>query len=273
MKERTSAVTRKHMELSATSEARSTSATIMRHNTGLLLLVLPLRVAALRAGGAFPVPCVSSPRCSCQIVAKVGQIDESPAIKKARSALLEEVSRDERSLQSIASLLSTLETGVPPPKKLKRAVLGDWKLVFASDEAAVAPFTAGGASGPFAVLEDVYMRLKSDDVQAIEVIRKVGPFGNTAQSLFGKWSVAGADGFSWRTKYMVNENSREVEPPKDAPTAHAARATHVSAELLVLRRDADSGSYVIWTKLGSGELKKQLDDYAVDSENIMAGIP
>ena len=189
-------------------------------------------------------------------------------MKKARSALLAEVARDERSLQSIASLLDTLETDVPPPKKLKRAATGDWKLVFASDEAAVTPFTAGGASGPFAVLEDVFMRLKGDDMQAIEIIRKVGPFGNTAQSLFAKWGV-NEESFSWRTTYMVNQNSREVEPPKDMPTKHVARVTHASTELLVLRRDSDSSSYAIWTKLGSGALKKELDDYSVDAELVL----
>ena len=196
----------------------------------------------------------------------------------ARTALLAEVAREERSLPSVAASLTKLEADFEamPAKKRARALQGDWKLVFASDEAAVAPFTTGSASGPFAVLEDVYLRLSSSDLQAIEVVRKVGPFGNAAQSLHGRWSVtAGGEGegdvLSWRTMFMVNERSREVDPPKDMPTANEARVTHVSSELLVVRRADDASSYVIWTRFDKGELKKALDDASVESEMILTG--
>ena len=110
----------------------------------------------------------------------------------AASQLLAEVAKEQRSLPAIASLVATLEAA-PPPPKLKKAVLGDWKLTFASDEAAVGPFTTGAADGKFVVLEEVLARMADGSkptITSVEVIRRIGPFGNSASSLNGFWSLS-----------------------------------------------------------------------------------
>jgi len=66
---------------------------------------------------------------------------------------------------------------------------------------------------------------------------------------------------------MIDERGREVKP-SDGGMARKARATHVSSQLMVMRRDA-ADSYVIFTKLGKGELKKELDAYSLDTELIL----
>ena len=42
-------------------------------------------------------------------------------------------------MDTVRAAVATL-AGAPRPKKLKRALVGDWKLTFVSDEAALAPF-------------------------------------------------------------------------------------------------------------------------------------
>lgn len=198
---------------------------------------------------------------------------EDPAVTKAASALLVEVGKEDRSMASIDKLVGTLETTPRNNNKIKKAVLGDWKLVYATDADAVKLFTSGGADGPFAVLEDVYLRLQSgSEVQSIEVVRKIGPFGNVAQSLFGKFQLGGggedeADTLSWRPTYMVNERGREVDAPSDAAARKEWQLTHVSSELLVLRRTASS--YVVCTKLAKGKLSAALEEAAVDADLIL----
>ena len=64
---------------------------------------------------------------------------------------------------------------------------------------------------------------------------------------------------------MIDERGREVKP-SDGGKARKARATHVSPQLMVMRQDGVADSYVIFTKLGKGELKKELDAYSVDTE-------
>ena len=108
--------------------------------------------------------------------------EENPELQRARTTILAEVEKEQRSLEAIASALAILEAA-PPPAKLKRAVTGDWKLVFASDAAAVEPFSVGTASGPFVVLEDIYHRMQTagETVQSIE--------GEYARSAFGRWAA------------------------------------------------------------------------------------
>jgi len=225
----------------------------------LLLLAAPAAQALLLA---WPAP----PRCPAPLL---------KAAADAGAALLEEIGRDERSLATMASLLAELESAGSPAteKKLKRAVVGDWKLVFVSDESALAPFTATGASGPFVVLEDVYSRWFSDDtVQSIEVVRKVGPFGNVANSLCGRWGARRSSEdetsvLTWRPQYMIDERYREVDPPSTAP--REMRVSHVSDELLALRLKEAEESYCIFTRLAKGALKKELDAFSVESEMVM----
>ena len=192
--------------------------------------------------------------------------EEDLATQQARTTLLGEIAKEQRSMDTITTSLATLEAS-PVPGKLKRAVVGDWKLVFASDQSAVAPFVTGASDGPFAVLEDIYHRVETLNVQSIEITRKIGPFGNMCNSLHGKWSVADGDGdvMSWKTQYMLDERGREVKPPGGG-ASHRARASHISSELLVLRPEAAAQSYAVFTKLGKGKLKKELDDYSIDTE-------
>ena len=155
----------------------------------LVLLLSPLlhahavEILAGRAAWMFARPRCRIPQLS------LAAVDEAAAAY-ARTALLEEVAKPQRSLPAIAEHVATLEAAAQP-SKLKRKLQGDWKLKFASDEAAVTPFTSGAADGPFAVLEEVYHRLLSGDAtQSLEVVRKIGPFGNSLQALCGKWRVA-----------------------------------------------------------------------------------
>jgi len=196
------------------------------------------------------------------------EADETPAVKQARTALLSEIVKEQRSMETIASALATLE-GSPSPAKLKRAMVGDWKLVFASDGNALAPFATGASAGPFTVLEDIYHRIESLSVQSLEVTRKIGPFGNSCNSLHGRWSFVTGDEnlMSWKVQYMLDERGREVNAPGDG-VARRARASHVSSSLLVLRPEAEGAaqSYAIFSRLGTGQLKKELDGYSVGSE-------
>jgi len=216
----------------------------------------------------------------------------STVLGQAQDALFAEIGNDSRSLSTISSLLAVLEAP-GPPAKLKRALVGDWKLAYVSDQDALSPFTATGGAGPFNVLEDVYHRLFSDGtVQSIEVVRKVGPFGNVACSLCGRWGTddkrgkggkrdkSSGDGegsdseklgaTSWRTTYMIDERGREVDPP--AASLHEAQATHVSDQLLVLRSAANEESVCVFTRLGKGELKKELEEFALLDLDAVLGV-
>jgi len=171
----------------------------------------------------------------------------------------------------IAELVATLEKVPASAKKSKQTVLGDWKMKFAADHAAVDPFTAGAAKGPFAVLEDVYCRMLSGDkFQFTEVVRKIGPFGNVAQSLHGRYSQSkGGDALSLKLQYMIDERGRGVSSPREVPARMEWGLTYCSPELLILRRAADAQSYVIFEKLGKGALQKELDDFSVGAEVVL----
>merc|ERR1719331_923756 len=111
----------------------------------------------------------------------------------AANALLEEVKKErDRSIETIESLVRKLEESELPKKgKLKRAVTTTWRLDYASDDAAIAPFLTGPA-GPLAVLEGVVHTMKpSGDFSSVEVKRPFGPFGNSKAELCGKWSLSG----------------------------------------------------------------------------------
>ena len=144
--------------------------------------------AALHITPPLTSPSATITRCHSPLLAASTVADDA-AVTSAATALLAEVAKSERSLAAIARHVATLEAAPPPSKAgaLKKALQGDWKLTFASDEAAVAPFTSGAASGPFTVLEEVYHRLLTGDmVQSIEIVRRIGPFGNSARALCGR---------------------------------------------------------------------------------------
>ena len=241
---------------------------------GLLPMLLPCAFAFEVSRPLLHVRHSGAARCTAPQLVADAALDDG-AVASAQAALLAEVSKPQRSLAAIAAHVATLEAA-PPPSKAKKAVQGDWKLTFASDEVAVEPFTTGAASGPFSVLEEVYHRmLSSDMVQSIEVVRKIGPFGNSARSLCGRFSVEGGDAkrgsgsskggggkagkaskgaakgaakgnvaastptaapkLSWKSTFMIDERGREVDPPKECSVARRAVVTHVSPQLLVMR--------------------------------------
>lgn len=207
----------------------------------------------------------SVPRCA-------EQLDDFDAkARVARSTLLAEIGEEERSIPAITGHLATLEAAAPVPGsgKLKRLMVGDWKMLFASSEAAVQPFLSGGSNGQFNVLEDVFVRTTESRMQSTEVIRKIGPFGNVAQSLHGRLLLDKAS-LVWDPQFLVDTRYREVDPPSGSKSSKWAIA-HVSAELLVLRRDGDAASFVVLSKLAKGKLKKELTDLSVEAEAILSG--
>ena len=241
-------------------------------------------------------------RPRCRIPQQSLAAVDDAAAAYARTALLEEVAKAERSLPAIAAHVATLEAAALP-SKLKRKLQGDWKLKFASDQAVVTPFTSGEGEGPFRVLEEVYHRLQSGDAsQSIEVVRKIGPFGNSLQGICGKWSLAGggkpkrkgkggkggdkggAEGggeepavLTWRNTYMIDARGREVDPPSGVPTSHSAVATHVSDDLMVMRFGSDgakSASYGVFARTEKGELAQEFDNvYFVDGTALGIEMP
>ena len=217
------------------------------HKALLLLMMMPSKLLAHR---------LSVPRM---------MVPSEPV--SAASKLLAEFAKPERSLDVVEGLIASLEADPPVTKasKQRRELTADWKFAFASDGAAVEPFTTGSADGPFNVLEDCYFRLRGEDnVQSIEVVRRIGPFGNTAFSLHGKWRVDSSS-ITWRPKYFIDGRGREVAVPSQAAQGREAKVTHVS-DVLVLRMGQ---SFSVFERLGKGKLKKELDDFALDPELVL----
>lgn len=195
-------------------------------------------------------------------VAMVAEVD-------ATAALLAEVAKPERALDAIARHVRTLEAEPLPATagKWKRALGVDWRLEYAADEAAVAPFLSGPSPGPFAVVEGVLHRFKSaGEFASIEVKRNFGPFGgNSKVQLCGRWSLDG-DRVRWKASYMINAQSREVDPPSSAGM-NEGRVTHVSSNLLLLRVPADSADgLLVFSKV---KLKDALEELKVDADDIL----
>jgi len=180
------------------------------------------------------------------------------------AALLAEVQKTERSLDIIAQSARTLENVELPRTagKLKRALAASWLLEYASDEAALAPFLTG-RSGPFTVVEGIVHTFEQEgDFSSIEVTRRIGPFGNSKNSLCGRWSVK--NGYiRWKASYMLDSNGRERDPPKDAKV-NEARVTYVSSQLLLLRNSSDTSAgddgLLVFSRVN---LEKTLDELRV----------
>ena len=198
---------------------------------------------------------------------------------KTADKLLAEVAKTERSLTVIASLVKMLEEESELPStagKQKRALAGSWKVEYASNEAAIAPFLTGPA-GPFEVVEGVVHCIKeSGEFSSIEVKRRVGPFGNSKQTLGGRWSLVApdsggigsrADGkprmqMRWKASYMIDARGREVDPPRSAGV-HEARVAHASPQLLLLRIPPDSTDAAGLLVFSKVTLKAALEDLKV----------
>lgn len=199
----------------------------------------------------------------------------------AASELLRECSKDERSLERISELVDELSSAAGV-SKAKRAVLGDWRLVFAEDADALAPFTSGEVKPPFGIVEDVFCRFeKGSSMKAIEVERRIGPFGNSKRSLVGKYSVEAAkdrpDRLRFKYLWMDDSNGRERDPPVTAAVEAEVVTGQGEGSVLVLRvgdakgaEDRAAGSILVWSKLRAKELDRMLDELGVKKEDEVA---
>uniref|UniRef100_A0A7S4F6U1 Plastid lipid-associated protein/fibrillin conserved domain-containing protein n=1 Tax=Chrysotila carterae TaxID=13221 RepID=A0A7S4F6U1_CHRCT len=192
--------------------------------------------------------------------------------------LLRECAKEERSIPLLNELVAALETSSKvQAEKPKRALLGDWKLAFASDADAAAVFTTGQGGGVFSVVECALLRLqKSNVAKVIEVSRRFGPFGNEKRSLSGKWGVV--DGtFRLRYTSMLNVQREEEAPPQHAAVSYVGSISHVSPRCLVLRLVQNdekqslsdvktSGSFVVFCRLPKG-VDPELSELQVETED------
>lgn len=165
---------------------------------------------------------------------------DAPAESKATAAaLLAEVVKDDRNLDTITALVRTLEEGFTfsTQGKLKRLLATTWRIDYASDEAALEPFLAGMVRqtplGPLDVLEGVIPTFKvTGEFNFFEVTRPLGPFGNAKASLCGRWSIT-KDVLRWRASYMIDARGREKDVEKKMDVE--ARVSFVSPEAMILR--------------------------------------
>ena len=129
--------------------------------------------------------------------------------------LLEECAKNERSLSLINSAVSELEQA-ELPKKLKKALIGDWRLAFAGDQEAADMLLASKAN-PLLTLEGVLACFsKGDTMRAIEVSRPFGPFSNKRKVLEGRWGLEKSGEVRWRYTYMMDASSRREESVPDS---------------------------------------------------------
>ena len=196
----------------------------------------------------------------------------SPALCKT-AALEEECSKPERSLGRIAELVETLAAD-PVVARPKKAVLGDWRLVFASNEEALAPFTSRCVSPPFGVVEDIFCRIdRGNDMRIIEVERRVGPFGNAKRALQARYDIVAAgkgsaDRLAFQARWMDDPSGRETEPP----SREKVSAELIAAGSLIVLRDIATGSgspassCLVFSRLSPKQLARALDDLGVKKE-------
>jgi hypothetical protein len=238
-----------------------------------MLAAIAVSALALHAGPAPVRPAATPARTA------------SPLLSVA-SDLLRECSKDERSLERISALVNELSSAAGA-SKAKRTVLGDWRLVFAGDADALTPFNSGEVRPPFGIIEDVFCRFeKGSSMRAIEVERRIGPFGNVKRSIVGKYSVEtskdGADRLRFKYLWMADQNGRERDPPVTSAVEAELVATQAAGSVLVLRvgapreqgaapTDGAAGSILVWSKLGAKELDKALDELGVKKEDEVDG--
>lgn len=165
------------------------------------------------------------------------------------SKLLAEFAKGERSLPTIEGALKELESA-ELPKKLKKAVIGDWKLAFASDQDAAAILLTGEANVLLAVEAVITSFSEANKMRSIEVTRPFGPFGNRKAALEGRWSLED-NKLGFKYQYVLEETQGKGRRERDVPDAAKERrevqVTHVSDGLLILRRSASS--YLVFSKL------------------------
>ena len=136
--------------------------------------------------------------------------------------LLEECAKGERSLSLINSAVAALEQD-EVPKKLGKALLGDWQLAFAGDQEAADMLLASKA-GPLLTIEGALLCFnKRDEMRAIEVSRPFGPFSNKRKVLEGRWGLEKTGEVRFRYTYLMEGRSRREE---DVP--ESAKGTQIA---------------------------------------------
>jgi len=186
--------------------------------------------------------------------------------------LLEECVKPERSLSLINSAVAALEQD-ELPKKLGKALLGDWQLAFAGDQEAADMLLASKA-GPLLTIEGALLCFnKRDEMRAIEVSRPFGPFSNKRKVLEGRWGLEKTGEVRFRYSYLTEDNSRrEEDVPESAKGTHIAKVTHASETLLVLRRS--EASFLLLEKVDLQEALEELRAAdAVEDDKALSAVP
>ena len=294
---------------------------------GILRLAMgrTLCIAAGFLAVASSLRVVTTPLRHCTVQPRRAVISAS-ATNTTR--LLEECAKGERSLSLINSAVAALEQD-EVPKKLGKALLGDWQLAFAGDQEA-ADMLLSSKAGPLLTIEGALLCFnKRDEMRAIEVSRPFGPFSNKRKVLEGRWGLEKTGEVRFRYTYLMEGRSRREEdvpesakgtqiakvaaarrpppfsrrplpavcflqpaarspqpaapgcegsPPEPALSQHSAReqVTHVSEELLVLRRSETS--FLLLEKVDLQEALEELraadtveDDKALSSVPLAGG--
>lgn len=114
----------------------------------------------------------------------IDRLDEAAAFVETESALLEQCEASERNLDRIDSLVNELLQ----QQQSTRSVLpsGDFRLVWARTDDAIAEIGTGLHRVPLARMEELFVSLLAgDEIRLTEVVRVIGPFPNVKNLLFG----------------------------------------------------------------------------------------
>ena len=94
----------------------------------------------------------------------------------------------------------------------------------------------------------VHRFLGENKLQTIEVKRVLGPFGNSKNSLFGRWGIK-QTGITFRYQYMVDASGREVGMAAGRTAKTAAVVAHVASGAWRLPSFATNGDTRLFHKL------------------------
>ena len=184
---------------------------------------------------------------------KASRITATP--EGLRDVVLAEAARDERDVGLLDRKVGELEA-LPAGAGLPTALLGNWKLAFASAAEPVEAVTTGTA-GTFAVTEGVMLTFQKSKVLATEAVRRFGVAGGNSKLVqVGRYTLEG-DALGIRYTYYL-ENGAETE----RAASHSAVASHCSSDLLVLR--FPTRAYLIFSRLAAqSDVDKALDEWGV----------
>ena len=205
----------------------------------------PAPVSSVGLGGAKPAAGGPPPKAS--------RITATP--EGLRDVVLAEAARDERDVGLLDRKVGELEA-LPAGAGLPTALLGNWKLAFASAAEPVEAVTTGTA-GTFAVTEGVMLTFQKSKVLATEAVRRFGVAGGNSKLVqVGRYTLEG-DALGIRYTYYL-ENGAETE----RAASHSAVASHCSSDLLVLR--FPTRAYLIFSRLAAqSDVDKALDEWGV----------